>query len=110
MIENIDDNFGDASRKLDEWGLANNTLVVFMTDNGGTQGTALFNAGMRGMKNSPYQGGTRVPSFWRWPAAFPGGRDVAALTAHIDVFPTLAEIAGASYRPTCRCKSKDAAS
>jgi arylsulfatase A-like enzyme len=66
-----------------------------MTDNGGTQGTTIFNAGMRGMKNTPYQGGTRVPSFWRWPAAFRGGRDVSTLTAHIDVFPTLAEVAGA---------------
>ena len=95
MIENIDDNFGALLGKLDEWGLANNTLVVFMTDNGGTQGTTIFNAGMRGMKNTPYQGGTRVPSFWRWPAAFRGGRDVSTLTAHIDVFPTLAEVAGA---------------
>lgn len=95
MIENIDDNFGTLLNKLDEWGLADDTLIVFLTDNGGTQGTTVFNAGMRGMKNTPYQGGTRVPSFWRWPAAFRGGRDVSALTAHIDVFPTLAEIAGA---------------
>jgi len=51
---------------------------------------------MRGEKAMPYQGGTRVPSFWRWPAAFKGDRDCAALTAQIDVFPTLAEIAGAS--------------
>ena len=50
---------------------------------------------MRGQKGTPYQGGTRVPSFWRWPAAFKGGVDVDALTAHIDIFPTLAEIAGA---------------
>ncbi len=95
MIENIDDNFGTLLRKLDEWGLADNTLVVFLTDNGGTQGTTVFNAGMRGMKNTPYQGGTRVPSFWRWPAAFRGGRDVSALTDHIDIFPTLAAVAGA---------------
>ena len=40
-----------------------------MTDNGGTAGTQIFNAGMRGGKGTPYQGGTRVPSFWRWPAA-----------------------------------------
>jgi arylsulfatase A-like enzyme len=73
--------------------------VIFMTDNGGTQGVTLFNAGMRGMKNTPYQGGTRVPSFWRWPAAFSGGRDVSALTAHIDIFPTLAEVGGAQLSP-----------
>jgi arylsulfatase len=49
---------------------------------------------MRGSKGTPYTGGTRVPSFWRWPACFTGGVDCAALTAHIDVFPTLCELAG----------------
>ena len=63
MIANIDDNFGRLLEKLDEWKLADNTLVLFMTDNGGTQGVKLFNAGMHGMKNTPYQGGTRVPYF-----------------------------------------------
>jgi arylsulfatase A-like enzyme len=96
MIENIDDNFGTLLRRLDEWGLAENTLVIFLTDNGGTQGVTVFNAGMRGMKNTPYQGGTRVPSFWRWPAEFRGGRDIAALTAHIEIFPTLAQVAQAT--------------
>lgn len=94
MIENIDDNFGRLLAKLDAWGLAENTLVVFLTDNGGTLGTSVYNAGMRGKKVTPYQGGTRVPSFWRWPSGFRGGVDCSALTAHIDVFPTLAEIAG----------------
>ena len=98
MVENIDDNFGATMRKLDEWGLAENTLVVFLTDNGGTAGVEFFNAGLRGGKNTPYQGGTRVPSFWRWPAGFRGGVDCAALAAHLDIFPTLAEIAG--VRPT----------
>ena len=94
MVENIDDNFARMLAKLDEWGIAENTLVIFLTDNGGTAGVKIFNAGMRGSKGTPYQGGTRVPSFWRWPAKFVGGRDVAALTAHVDIFPTLAEIAG----------------
>ena len=92
MIENIDDNVGRLLRALNDWGLEDNTLVVFLTDNGGTLGTQIFNAGMRGAKVTPYQGGTRVPSFWRWPAGFRGGIDVPVLTAHIDVFPTLAEI------------------
>lgn len=94
MIENIDDNFGALLQKLDQWGLARDTLVIFMTDNGGTAGVQVFNAGMRGSKATPYQGGTRVPSFWRWPARLDGNRDCSALTAHIDIFPTLAEIAG----------------
>ena len=95
MIENIDDNFGALLKKIDEWGLTENTLVIFMTDNGGTAGLEVFNAGMRGGKATPYQGGTRVPSFWRWPAGFAGDADCAALTAHLDVFPTFAEIAHA---------------
>lgn len=94
MIENIDDNFGRLLAKLDEWGVARDTLVIFMTDNGGTAGVKIFNAGMRGQKATPYEGGTRVPSFWRWPAGFEGSKDCHALTAHIDIFPTLAEIAG----------------
>jgi arylsulfatase len=94
MIANIDDNFGKLLNKLRDWNLETNTLVIFMTDNGGTAGTRIFNAGMRGAKVTPYLGGIRVPSFWRWPAGFTGGVDCYKLTAHIDVFPTFAQIAG----------------
>jgi arylsulfatase A-like enzyme len=95
MIENIDDKFGRLIHSLKEWGIENDTLVIFLTDNGGTFGTTIYNAGMRGQKVTPYQGGTRVPSFWRWAGGFQGGVNISALTAHIDVFPTLAAIAGA---------------
>ena len=97
MIANIDDNFGALLGKLDAWGISENTLVIFMTDNGGTAGVQTFNAGMRGSKNTPYMGGTRVPSFWRWPAGFTGGADCAALSAHIDIFPTFCELAGVKF-------------
>ena len=93
MIENIDDNFGRLLHALDRSGLAQNTLVIFMTDNGGTVGVGRNNGGRRGAKATPYQGGTRVPSFWRWPNGFKGGTDCSRLTAHVDIFPTLAEIA-----------------
>ena len=102
MIENLDDAFGRLTAALKEWGIERDTLVIFLTDNGGTVGVPVFNAGMRGGKGTPYEGGTRVPSFWRWPAAIEGGRDVSALTAHIDVFPTLAEIVGADLSPETR--------
>lgn len=95
MIENIDANFGALLAKLRAWGIVEKTLIVFMTDNGGTAGVKIYNAGMRGAKVTPWQGGIRVPSFWRWPAGFSGGRDCDALTAHIDLFPTFVEIAGA---------------
>ncbi len=99
MIENIDDNFGRLLSYLETWGLAENTLVIFLSDNGGTAGVRIFNAGMRGSKGTPYQGGTRAPSFWRWPAGFEGGREVPALSAHIDVFPTIAQIVGEPLSP-----------
>jgi arylsulfatase A-like enzyme len=94
MIENIDENVGRLLAQLDEWDLTRDTLVVFLTDNGGTAGATIYNAGMRGSKNTPNQGGTRVPSFWRWPAGFKGGIDSDALSAHLDILPTLAEICG----------------
>ncbi len=95
MIENIDENFGRLMAQLNKDGLDRDTLVIFLTDNGGTLGTKVYNGGRRGQKGTAYQGGTRVPCFWRWPMALTGGRDVPALTAHIDVFHTLAELAGA---------------
>lgn len=95
MIENIDTNFGTLLAKLDEWGIAENTVVIYLgSDNGGTRGTRIFNAGMRGGKNSPWQGGTRVPAFVRWPAGgVPAGAECDALTAHVDLYSTFAEIA-----------------
>lgn len=102
MITNIDDNFGRLMGKLKDWGLERDTLVIFMTDNGGTAGVSVFNAGMRGAKGTPYRGGTRVPALWRWPAKIKGGVDVNRLTAHLDILPTLAEITGARMPETIK--------
>ena len=95
MIANIDDNVGKLLTKLNEWGLDRNTIVVFTTDNGGTAGVKLFNAGMRGAKVTPYLGGIRVPCFVRWTGTLKPG-DVPALAAHVDWLPTLAELSGAT--------------
>ncbi len=97
MIENIDTNFGALLKQIDDWGIANNTLVIFLaSDNGGTKGVHIFNAGMRGNKGRPYQGGTRVPCFFRWPAGgIPAGQECDALGSAIDLLPTLAAITGA---------------
>ncbi len=94
MIANIDDNIGRLRTFLKERQLDENTLVVFMNDNGGTAGVPVYNAGMRATKGTPWLGGTRAISFWRWPGTLTP-QNVAATTAHIDVFPTLSEIAGA---------------
>jgi len=93
MISNIDDNVGKLLGRLAEWGLERDTLVIFLSDNGGTH-TRLYSGGFRGGKGQAYHGGTHAPSFWRWPAGFAGGVDCAALSAHVDVLPTLAELLG----------------
>jgi arylsulfatase len=94
MITNIDDNVGRLLAKLAEWKIEKDTLVIFINDNGGTAGLKVWNAGMRGGKGTAFNGGTRAMSLWRWPGTIrPGACD--RLTAHLDVFPTLAELAGA---------------
>lgn len=97
MLENVDANFGVLLAKLKEWGLENNTLVIYIGgDNGSTSGKKIFNAGLRDGKGSAYQGGTRAAAFFRWPAGgIPGGTECNALSGHLDIFPTLAEITGA---------------
>jgi arylsulfatase len=94
MIANIDDNVGRLLDQLRRWGLERDTLVIFMNDNGGTAGVGVYNAGMRGAKCTPWLGGTRASSLWYWPGTLRPA-DVGRLAAHVDAFPTLAEIAGA---------------
>ena len=70
MITNIDDNMAKLMKLLDDEGLADNTILVFMTDNGtaaGTKGGRGYDGNMRGIKNSEYEGGHRVPFMIRWP-------------------------------------------
>jgi arylsulfatase A-like enzyme len=93
MVENIDDNVGRIMAKLRELEIDKDTLVILMNDNGGTVGVELYNAGMRGAKTSVWPGGTRAFSYWRWPGTLEP-RTEQALTGYVDVFPTLAEIAG----------------
>ncbi len=90
MVTNIDDNVGKLLKKLEELKIAENTLVVFMTDNGPQQ--QRYNAGMRGLKSSVFRGGVRVPFFWRLPRLSDGNREIETVAAHIDILPTLAEL------------------
>jgi arylsulfatase len=90
MVSNIDDNVGKLLQKLEELEIADNTLVIFMTDNGPQQ--PRYVGGMRGRKGSVYRGGVRVPFYFWWPAKFEGNREIETATAHIDILPTLAEI------------------
>ena len=114
MVENIDWNLGRLMAQLDRLGIAENTILVFMTDNGTAAGRVDkkrvqqgkwggFNAGMRGNKGSEYDGGHRVPCFVRWPAVGIGGagkgRDEGYLSAHFDVLPTLTSLCGVRPPP-----------
>jgi hypothetical protein len=94
MVSNADANIGRVLSKLKELGLEDNTLLIFLTDNGPQQ--KRFNAGMRGLKGTVYEGGTRVPFFVRWPGVVKPGTSVDRLAGHIDVLPTLLEACGAS--------------
>ncbi|MCA9188709.1 MAG: arylsulfatase [Pirellulaceae bacterium] len=108
MIENIDDNFGLLMRKLDEWQMWEDTLVIFMTDNGQSdlqgrqngQPVPLYTAGFKSGKGSPYEGGTHVPAFWRWKGVLGEGVDIDKLTAHIDLFDTFCALTGAEVSDT----------
>ncbi len=123
MITNIDENLGKLMAFLRDSDLEENTIVIFMTDNGSVGNSFTmedpedpgyrplagvpsaaphpaelaqgYNAGMRGQKASPYDGGHRVPFFVRWPSGhLDGGRQMGQLCAHIDVLPTLIALAG----------------
>ena len=90
MVTNIDDNIGKLLKKLDKLEIAENTIVIFMTDNGPQQ--LRYVGGMRGLKGSVYRGGVRVPFFLRFPSGFKGNKDIETTSAHIDVLPTLAKL------------------
>ncbi|MBI1839843.1 MAG: sulfatase-like hydrolase/transferase [Verrucomicrobia bacterium] len=103
MVANIDDNLGILLARLKEWNLERETLVIFMNDNGTDGGAFVYNAGMRGKKGSAFLGGTRAASFWRWPGTLQPA-DCGALAAHMDVLPTLMEIAGATNSPALQAQ------
>lgn len=92
MLHNIDENVGKTISLLRDKQLLENTLVVFMNDNGGTAGVSVFNDHMRGSKNTAWRGGTRAISFWSWPGVVKPG-DCSKLASSTDVFRTLTAIA-----------------
>ena len=95
MIGSVDENLGRLNALLDELEIVDDTIFVFLGDNGTAQGETVLNAGMRGKKRSLYDGGHRVPLFLRWPAGDIGApRDVYPLTHVQDVLPTLLDLSG----------------
>ena len=104
MITNIDDNVGRLRQKLKELNLEDNTILIFMTDNGTADGCVIdknqfvidgYNAGMRGRKSSPYEGGHRVPFFLHYPkGGYIKAKDIDDLTANVDFMPSLIDLCG----------------
>ena len=95
MIENVDDNIGRLLATLDTLGIAENTIVVFLSDNG--PNGQRFNGGMQGIKGSVHEGGVRVPFFIRWknnpvPNSLRDREAIPNIAAHIDLLPTLADL------------------
>src|SRR5690606_29645975 len=81
-------------------GLHENTLLIFLTDNGSTMGDIYYNAGMRGKKTTLWEGGHRVPLFVRWPSGnLRKGEDESTLTQVQDLLPTVLELCGVSAGP-----------
>ncbi|MCX6634037.1 MAG: arylsulfatase [Acidobacteria bacterium] len=99
MIATLDENAAKLDAFLKETGLRENTILIFMGDNGGTAGVPVFNAGMRARKTQIYDGGHRVPCFVRWPAGGlrPPG-DVNTPAQMQDVLPTLIDLCGLKDR------------
>ncbi len=101
MVTRMDRDIGRLTDLLRARGLEDRTLILFTSDNGphreGGADPAFFNSsgGLRGIKRDLYEGGIRVPMIARWTGTIPAGRESAHVWAHWDMFPTLAELAGA---------------
>jgi arylsulfatase A-like enzyme len=102
MIANIDENFGKFYQYLDKQNLLENTILIFMSDNGtrygySKKGKQGYNKGYRGIKGDEEEGGHRVPFFIRWPKGeIKGGIDVSNTVAHVDLIPTLVSLCNLS--------------
>ncbi|MFT4541228.1 MAG: arylsulfatase A-like enzyme [Planctomycetota bacterium] len=92
MIRGIDDGIGRLFERLEAMGRLDNTLVVFLNDNG--PNSQRYVSGLRGMKTEVFEGGIRSPLFVHWPAKLAAGRRENTISAHIDVMPTLLEACG----------------
>lgn len=94
LVEQLDTSVGKILTVLQKLGLADNTLVIFMSDNGGTNFVLDNNHPFPGRKGDFLEGGLRTPMFWRWPARLPAGQVVDDIVSYLDILPTLAHITG----------------
>ena len=92
MVERVDTNIGRVLKRIEDLGIEKETLVMFMSDNGGV--SKFWKGDMRGNKAQPYEGGVRSPLFARWPGVIKAGSVVQAQVSHIDLVPTFCQLAG----------------
>ena len=92
-ITYMDEAVGQILKLLEEYGLADNTIVIFLSDNGGGRGTA-DNGALRGGKGSLFEGGIRVPCIVRWPSMIPAGGVCGEFLTAMEIFPMLCRAAG----------------
>jgi len=93
LISNVDDNYGRLDRWLEKRGIKDDTIIIFMNDNGSSRGDKIYNAGMRGKKGSGYEGGHRAICFIRWPNGGLGTPRTVNNLSHItDILPTFADL------------------
>ncbi|NQT39970.1 MAG: sulfatase [Planctomycetes bacterium] len=95
MIEAVDVSVGRVMKKIDELGLADNTLIVFTSDNGGLPSVSQLDP-LRGSKGSLFEAGTRVPMAMRWPGVIKAGSSCDTPVTSVDFLPTFAHLAGAA--------------
>ena len=98
MCENLDDNIGRFLKSLDYMKLTQNTIVIFLTDNGPQ--TDRYNSGMKGRKGSVHEGGIRVPCFFRWPDQIEAGVTIEQIASNIDLLPTIVDLCGVKMPKT----------
>ena len=94
MLEHLDLGVGAVVNKLKAEGVWENTLLFFLTDNGGSKGMLADNGKLRGFKGSLYEGGIRTPWIVSWPAKFKGGRTLDQPVISLDILPTVVEATG----------------
>ena len=90
MVTNIDDNIGKVINKLKELEIEDETIIIFMTDNGPQQ--LRYNSNMKGLKGTVYNGGIRVPFYIKYAEKFKNSKVINRMSAHIDVLPTVLEL------------------
>jgi arylsulfatase A-like enzyme len=95
MCENIDWNVGRITKKVEELGLSENTIIIYFSDNG--PNGVRWNDGMKGKKGSTDEGGVRSPMIMKWQGTLKVGKKIRQITSAIDLLPTLADLAGIQF-------------